>query len=338
MAFLQSNLHINRPLSDMVIKFDPMSIGFARNQFFPRKPVSNLSNQIRQIDRGQLLRPYPMTAGEGGKIGRVNFATGPTLTYNATVFALEARLDNVEMANADAELQYQLNQSQAPMLALMVGLEKLAITDTLRSTANLTQNTTLASNQYWNAYTSPKSDPISDLTVACSRVASQVQKKANRLMMDHMTWSKLMQHPNVISRVLFNTRGTGAVLTPAILEEILNPWLEPGSVIIYKARYNAGAEGEAESYKSFLGPDVIVSYVDQPGPLSWGLGYEFAWNGLNGDDPFLVLQFPLNEAGALGSNVIRYVSAVNYYVTNPKAAYLIKSAVDTSLADFNSEL
>ena len=338
MAFLQSNLHINRPLTDMVIKFDPSNIGLMRNKFFPRKPVANLSNNIRQIAREQLLRLYPMTSGEGGKVGKVQFGTGPTQTYNATVFALEARLDNLEMGNADAELQYQLNLSQAPMWALNFGLEKLAITDTLRSTANLTQNTTLASNAYWNLYTSPKSDPLNDLQVACMRVFSQCQQKVNRLMMDHMVWQKLMSHPNVISRVLFNSKNTGAILTPSILEDILSPWMQPGSIIIYSGRYNNGAEGEPEALKSFLGPDVLVAFVDQPGPMSFGMGYEFAWNGLNGDDPFLVLQFPLNEAGALGSNVLRYISAVNYYVTNPKAAYLIKGAVDTTLVDFNSEL
>jgi hypothetical protein len=336
MAFLQSDIHINRPLTDMVLKFDPSTIGFARNRVFRRKPVDKLSNQIRSIAREQMLRLQNMKTGEQGRVGRVQFATGPTQTYTCEVFALEAMLDNIEQQNADAELQYQLNQQEAPLLAMQLGLEKLAIEDTLRDTTKLTQNVTLNTSQQWNNKGGGSSNPFLDILTGVKIVASQAQRKANLVLIDHMVWAELITHPAV--QKLVNFWSNGSIITTSILEKMLEDWLEPGSIIIYRARYNAQQDGSgAEVFHSPLGADVVIAYVDNPGMMSWGLGYEFAWNGLAGDTPAIVLQFPTYES-PLGGNIIRTVTAVEYHVANAKSGYLIKAAVDSTQAQFNGEL
>lgn len=338
MAFLQSNLHVNRPLTDMLIKFDWTQMGWLRGKFFPTKPVDKLSNQMRQVARENMLRLWEGKGGEAGKIRRVQFATGPTLQYQCELFAFEAVIDAVENANADEELSYQVQQMEAPLIAMNVRMEYLAIKDTLRDPTKLTQNASLNVNQKWSNFGSTQSDPIADLIAGLSRTMSQVQRKLNRLAFDQMVWGKMVQNPNVIERVKFQTGRTGAMLTPAILEDILSAWLEPGSVIIYAARYNAAAEGEPEQLRSFLGGDVVAAYVDEPGLMSWGLGYEFAWNGLSGTkDPVIVLQYPSYE-GVLGSNNFRVASGVHYLPTKPTSGFLWQGVVDATLADFNGEL
>lgn len=339
MAFLNGNLHVNRPLTDLVVAYTPSMNGFVRDKFFPRKIVQHQSDQVRQISRQQMLRLYPMITGPAGKVAEVQFGTDTTLTYKASTFALEAVLDNWERANADSELQYDMRQMQAPLFALSLGLEKYAVVDTLRNTANLVNNQTNSAATYWSNYGSPSSDPIDDLMVACQRVLTQTAQKVNVIAMDIMVWKKLAQHPNVLSRSPVHTTGpTGAIMTPAILESILAPWVEPGSIHITAARYNSANEGSAEQLKSFLGPDVVVAYAAPPSLSAFGLGFEFAFNGLQGTDPFLVLQFQDQNRGPMGSDVVRLIGAVDYSVTNANAGYLIKSAVDNSLSEFGSQL
>lgn len=339
MAFLPSNLHVNRPLTDLVIAYTPSKDGWLRDRFLPRKVVDKQSNQIRQISRDQLLRLYPMITGATGRVQEVQFGTDATLTYSATTFALQVVLDNWERQNADSELQYDVRQMDAPLQAMNLGLEKYAIVDTLRSTSVLTNNQTNTAPTYWSNYNSQQSDPIDDLMVACQRVMTETGNKVNVIGMDIMVWKKIAQHPNVLSRVPVHTTGpTGAIMTPDILEKILSPWCEPGSLVITAKRYNNANEGAAGTLKSFIGGDVVVAYAAPPSLSSYGLGFEFAFNGMSGSEPFLVLTYQDMNRGALGSDVARLVGAVDYKVTNAKAGYLIKSVVDTTLAEFSSQL
>ena len=339
MAFLPSNLHVNRPLSDLVIAYTPSKDGWLRDRFFPRKIVDKQANQIRQISRDQMLRLYPMITGASGRVQEVQFGTDSTLTYSATTFALQVVLDNWERQNADSELQYDVRQMDAPLQALNLGLEKYAIADTVRSTGVLTNNQTNTTAQYWSNYNSVSSDPIDDLMIACQRVMTETGNKANTIAMDIMVWKKLAQHPNVLSRAPIHGGGaTGAIMTPAILEDILAPWCEKGALQITAKRYNNANEGATGTLKSFIGPDVVVAYAAPPSLSSYGLGFEFAYNGLAGSEPFLVLTYQDMNRGVLGSDVARLVGAVDYKVTNAKAGYLIKTVVDTTLSEFSSQL
>src|SRR5579871_2046913 len=144
--FLQSNLHVNRPLTDMLIKFDWTQIGWARGLMFPRKSVDKLSNQMRQIARENMLRLFEGKTGEGGKVRRVQFQTGPTLSYQCELFAFESVLSQVEAQNADSELAYVLQQMEQPVISANVRMEYLALKSTLRNTAKMTQFTTLNPN------------------------------------------------------------------------------------------------------------------------------------------------------------------------------------------------
>ena len=339
MALLPSNLHVNRPLTDLVIAYTPSKDGWLRDRFFPRKVVDKQANQIRQISRDQLLRLYPMITGATGRVQEVQFGTDATLTYNATTFALQVVLDNWERQNADSELQYDVRQMDAPLQALNLGLEKYAVLDTLRSTSVLTNNQTNTTAQYWSNYNSVASDPVDDLMIACQRVMTETGNKANVIALDIMVWKKLAQHPNVLSRAPIHTTGaTGAIMTPQILEQILAPWCEAGAITITAKRYNPNNEGAAGAIKSFIGSDVLVAYAAPPSLSSYGLGFEFAFNGMSGSEPFLVLTYQDMNRGVLGSDVARLVGAVDYKVTNARAGYLIKGVVDTTLAEFSSQL
>jgi len=339
MALLPSVLHVNRPLSDLVIAYTPSKDGWLRDSFLPRKVVDKQSNQIRQISRDQLLRVYPMIGGPAGRVHEVQFGTDATLTYGTTSFALQTVLDNWERQNADSELQYDVRQMDAPLQALNLGLEKYAVVDTLRSTSILTNNQTNTAPTFWSNYNSPSSDPLDDLMVACQRVLTETGNKVNVIGMDIMVWKKLAQHPNVLSRSPVHTTGpTGAIMTPEILGQILAPWAEPGSLKITAKRYNNANEGAAGTLKSFIGGDVVVAYAAPPSLSSYGLGFEFAFNGMGGSEPFLVLTYQDMNRGLLGSDVARLIGSVDYKVTNARAGYLIKSVVDTSLSEFSSQL
>lgn len=340
MPQLLENLHVNRPLTDYVVSFDPARVGYMRDKAWPKKPVPKLSNQIRSIARDQLLRVYNGKTSAQGRVTRVDFATGPTDTYNCEVFAFEALLDAIEQENADEELQYQLQKQRAPIAAMNTWLEKLAIETNLRSTSTFTQNDNVGGDttRYWSSPSGGNSNPFLDLLTGCKIVSSAAQQKANFVLMDHMVWAEVINHP--VIQKLVNFWSNGSIITSEILERMLGDWLEPGSLHIYRARYNSAAMGAAEVWTSFMHADVFIGYQDAPGIETWGYGSRFQWNVLAGDDPAIVFEFPTYDA-PLGGRVVRTVTAVDYHghsYNASKTGYLLTNVVDKTLPRFNSEL
>lgn len=340
MAQLLSNIHVNRPMTDYLVSMDPARIGYVRDKVWPKKPVAKLSNQIRSIAREQLLRSYNGKTSAQGRVTRIDFATGPTDAYACEVYAFEALLDAIEQENADEELQYQLQKQRAPIAAMNTWLERLAIETNLRDTAVFTQydNVGGTASRLWSSPGAGSSDPFLDIMTACRIVSSSAQAKANILTLDHYVWSEFVNHPTVQKKV--NFWSNGSIITASLLEKMLEDWLEPGSIVIQRARYNSAAEGAAEVWSSFMHGDVFVGYRDQPGLETWGYGSRFQWNVLAGDEPAIVFEFPTYDA-PLGGRVMRTVTAVDYHahsVNASKTGYLLTGVVDTSLSRFNGEL
>ncbi len=334
MAFLQSQLHVDRPLTDLVIAYDATQDGHIRNLFFPRKPVDKLSNQIRQISKADMLRAYDLETGSEGRIKEVKFGLDTTLSYKAIPRAAQVVLNGLESLNADEELQYEQRQTMAAFGAMAIDLEYQAVKNALRSTGVMTANTTLSAGQRWDNFASTSSDPIADLLAATTAVQVQSGKPANRLAMSVFTWRKLQTHPNVIARLLLNSGGSSAaILTKKVLAEILD--LEGGesAITITSATYNSAQEPLTGSYKLFLGSDVLVARVEQPSLSDFGLGHEFAFSGFGGD-AFAVIKYNDPTRGILGSDLAKVVSMVDYKVTNPLSGFLIKTVLNTAASEY----
>lgn len=329
MAFQPGVLHVNRPLTDLVVSFNPSDKGYVRSLFFPRKPVLKKSDQIRQVSKGELLRAHNAKVGPDGKVNEVQFAMDTTLSYQAITYAFAAVLDNEERQMADSELQYDMRMMQNAMLKMNTALEYVAVKQTLRDNTQMTSGITVAGANLWDLYTSPTSDPVSDLLTGCSSVRVNTQQNVNYICMHEYVWNAIAQHPNVLSRAPVHTVGpTGAIMTPNILEDILR--IPRGSIVITTAQYNAANEGESDSFKAFIGSDVLIAHVEDPSLSDFGLGHEFAFSGYNGTDPYTVIQYPDLSRGALGSDIAKIVASVDFKITNAKAGYLIKTTVNTA--------
>ena len=340
MPQLQSNLHVIRPLTDYMVSFDPARIGYVRDKVWVKKPVAKLANQFRSIAREQVLRSYNGKTNAQGRVTRVDFGTGPTDAYLCEVFAFESLVDEIEQENADEELLYLLQKQRAPLAAMNTYLERLAIESRLRDTSVFTQvdNVGATPARLWSTPAGGSSDPWTDILTGCRIVSSQAQAKANIITLDHYVWGELINHPSIQKKV--NFWSNGAIITVSLLEKMLEDWVEPGSIQIQRARYNAAPEGAAEVLSSFMHGDVFIGFRDQPGVETWGYGTKFQWNMLVGDEPTIVFTFPTYDP-PLGGRVMRTVTAVDYHahvVNAGKTGYLITGVVDTTLARFNGEL
>lgn len=327
MGFVASQIHVSRPLTDMVVAYDPAEDQLLHRWFFPSKSVQHLTDLIRKRSKADMLRIYETESGPNAKSARVQFRMDSNLSYLAKPYVAEAVMDRMEAQDADAEVQYEIEQTQAANLAVQQSIEYNTVQNILRNTSILTANTTLAAAFRWDNFSSPDSSPVEDLKTAVRSVEMKTGKKVNRIGMSKPAWDALASNPNSLNRMTFDTKSTGAILTPAILEAILD--VEPGSIKISRAIYTNSAMGQTATFKSFLGADVVVARVEDPKINTNGLGYEFAWSGF-GSDSMAALRYEQMDLGPLGSDIVKVVTVLDKKVTNAEAAYLIKTAVNTS--------
>lgn len=325
MAFVAGQLHVSRPLTKLVVAYDPSEDELLHNWFFPNLPVDHRTDLIRQRSKADMLRLYDLKRADvQGKPARVQFRMDASLSYITTPYIAESVIDHLEAGDADAEVQYEEQQTMAANLAVQNSIEYDA-TQILRNTAILTRNTTLLTAQQWDNFASPDSQPIVDLMAAVRSVEMRTGKKVNRIGMSKPTWDALAQNP--LSRESVDvTDKKGRLLTPAVLEEALG--VEPGSIKISRATYNSAAWGATATYKSFMSNDVVVARVEDPKINSFGLGYEFSWGGY-GTDSAAVIRYQDMSIGA-GADIAKVVRVLEKKVTNPEAAFLIKAAISTA--------
>jgi len=324
-----ANLHVAQALTDLAIAFRPSEDGYLRDKFFPRKDVSHTTDKIRQISKANLLSLHDLKVGNDGRIPEVQYRLDSDLTYNCVAYGAEAVVGNQDAGNADAALQHEQEQMFTALQSVTTALEYEAVKNTLRSTSVLTNYSTASAGTRWDNYGSATSDPVSDLLYACTQVRSRCGgKEVNRIAMSEMTWNVIAQHPNTLLRCQL-TGKPGAVITPAILAGILR--VQESAFLITAASYNTGLLGAAApAFRYFLGSDVIVAHVEEGSTRSYSLGHEFAFSGY-GSAPVVVVKYrDERRGGLLGADIIRVGSIVDFKVTQPDAAFLLKTVLDVT--------
>lgn len=346
MAFLNSQLHVSVPLTDLAVAFRVKKDQWLWSKLLPPKVVNKRTDLIRQISKAQLLRSYELRAGKGGAVQEIQFKIDDNQSFKCIDYAVEAVLSNTESAEADAILEYEAEQIYACVTAMEINMEIVTIRDTLRDAAVLTQNVTLTPAYYWDNYNSLNSDPIEDLMVACLLVFVATGNRPNLIVMHAFVWDRVQRHPKVLARGGVHPTGN-AIVTIEQMEHILS--VPPGTIQVTANYYNAAREDQTPVYRAMIGPDTIVAYCAPPSDRTYALGTSFQFNassvGGSGEiieelkAPFVVYEFPdVGLRDARGATIHRLVGGLDQKVLVPEAGYLIKNCVDSSAARYGGYL
>lgn len=335
--FTASQLHVNQALTDIAVRYSPDEQGYLWNKLLPMKVESKRSNIIRAINQANLLRRYDLRSGRGSGVLELQFKADPNLMYNCVDYAAQVLLSNTESAEADDVLMYAQEQIYHCWIAMQIGMEGLTF-DTLRDPSVITQGYTLSASQLWDLPNSPSSNPLSrDLIPACAQVKVRTGHAPNIIVMHEYVWRKLQVHNEVLSRGGVHPTGN-AIVSLEQMEKILE--VPPGTIRVTSQFYNKALEDQAADFRSFIGPDVLIAYVEPPQTRTFGLGCSFMFQGAKSsgmylpsveeiESPFLVLEFPDNGLrDPRGATIHRIVGGLDQKVLNAQAAVLLKGVVD----------
>jgi hypothetical protein len=343
MAFESGAIHAPQHLTDLCVSYNPRDDGYIRGVFFPRKDVSHETDLVPTVAKADTLRLYDMDVSGRGEIPEVTYRTSADITYVCTPLAAKAELNPKDMKNADAAYRHEKRQTRQANISVGIRMEYLAINQTLRNTANLAGNVqTYTSTTRWDSPGASGATPIEDLQAAVRFVRIRTGTSAGaksrtgqgliKIAMHEYTWMTMQQSEAVRTYMSATFGGSGArILTKKILAEILE--MGEDDIHIISAQYTSSQQGPGETptFKGFISGDVIVGMVDSDPENDQALGHEFVFDGLAGEDPFLVAKWT-----EFGKGIYFQTSYVGvgvmaaYKITNTDAVFLLQGVIDTT--------
>lgn len=291
----------DRMLSNVALEFSP--VGFVGDAVLPPVPVELESAGYYTFDDGSFGIPNGKR-NDRGVYKEIDFGVSSD-TYRAEEYGLEARIGDRERRNAPGALDLDVGKTRRLTKAVLLMRER-RISNLTTSTANVTQNTTLAGAAQWS---DPTSDPASVAATARTVIRGVTGLKPNRMVIPEAVREKLRIHPRVIDFM------DGA--RPS--DQDLADFFEVERVIVPGAIYNTAKEGQATSLADIWGKDVLFFFqsdivaADEP-----SFGYQFVAQQLT---VFRYRDVPVS------TDVIRVNEIRAEKIVTTKLAYLVKAAV-----------
>jgi hypothetical protein len=186
----------------------------------------------------------------------------------------------------------------------------------LTSTANLTQNITLAGASQWS---DPNSNIVKHVEDACDTIFSAIGRAPNFWSLPRQVWRSVKHHPDLLDRIKYKDR-TDPTVSRANLEEIFSDSFDPAtSIVVPKAIYDTSAEGQTSVLTPIWGKDVIIAYI-APTPT-------IETPSLATTLEFMGLTTVRYREEKITSDVFRVMEDVAEKLVDARCGYLIKSAV-----------
>lgn len=272
-----SDVHIDRPLTDMSVAFMQDESDFVATRVFPQVNVTKQSNLYTVYPRGEWFRsvakrraPATESAGGGWSLTRDS--------YFAHKYAIHKDIADEERVNSDEEIDMDRDATNWTTQQCMLIREIEWATNYFTPGVWSNQSTPAT---LWSA---GGSTPIEDIRAEIFNRKASTGYRPNKLVLGPQVWAVLQDHPDFVDRIGGGqTPGGPAVVNLGRLAEIL----ELDEVMVAWGVQNTAVEGATDAIDFIMGDHALLCYAaPNPGLLVPSAGYTFAWTGLLGAGAF----------------------------------------------------
>jgi len=287
---------------------------YIAGSIFPEVPVAKQSGKHFVYGKDR-FRINDNRRGTGSNSKEVTLSLTTGNSYQCEDHSLKMFVTDEDTENAITPTTPLADATEFLMDQHLVSFEK-EVADLITSTANLTQNVTLAGTDQFSDYTS--SDPFAVFETAKQAVHTNTGRGANTIILGKQVWDKLKHHPDFLERIKYSARGQ---ITPDLLASLL----EVDRVLIGGATYTSSKEGQTEATSYIWGKDIVVTYVaERAAPKIMTLGINYKWTAKQ-------LQTKRFRGTDEEDREGTYVRVGGWYydinIVAPLAGYLVKAAV-----------
>jgi hypothetical protein len=274
-----SDVHVNRPLSNISIAYVQSAERFIAGQVFPVVPVQKRSDRYFTFDRGdfnrdEMLERAPSTESEGG-----GYSIDSTPTYYARFYSYHRDIDDQIRGNADDPLNLDQEATIYLTTKALIRREVQWAFNYFKAGVWATDKTGAASAsgtevKFWDDSTSI---PIVDVRNGKRAVAESTGFEPNTLVLGRAVYDALADHPSFVDRIKYGqTPGAPAIVTLNAMASLF----DVDRVLVMNAIKNTASKGQTSAHSFIGGEHAFLCYsAPNPGLMTPSAGYTFGWNG-----------------------------------------------------------
>lgn len=268
----QSQVHVNRPLTNISVAFMQNPNNFVWDKVFPIIPVDKKSDvyftyPLAQwyADDAQKRRAGTESAGSGYPMS--------TDSYSCERYSFHKDIDDDTRNNADAPIDLDRDATEFVTQTLMQRQENQWVTDFFTTSVWGTDKTGGTDFTLWSDFTG--SDPVDDIDAGKETILKNTGFEANTLVLGYRVYRKLMRHPDFRDQIKYTSPDN---VNAALLAKIL----DIPRVVIAKSVKRTSLEGETNAFDFIHGKHALLLHVaPKPGILTPSAGYSFGWRGIS---------------------------------------------------------
>lgn len=268
-----TEVHVNRPLTDLSLGFVQNPDAFVARKVFPAVPVQKASDSYFRYGKEFWYKAFAEYRAPG-TAAAVSGYSMDTAEFSCKRRAIAKEIPDPIRANADiADLDREATAWVMQQLSLKDESDWAA--------ANFVTGvwgTTTTPSVLWN---DTASTPIEEVRTGMRTVLSNTGMIPNVGVIGKKLYDVLCDHPDIIDRIKYGqTAGGPANVTPAAIAALFGL----DRLLIARAVQNTAAEGAAASY-SFIADQesLLLAYAaPNPGLMTASAGYTFVWSGAPG--------------------------------------------------------
>lgn len=290
----RSDVHVNRPLTNISIAFLQRQENFVADRVFPNIPVNKQSDAYFEYDRGEFNRDDMQVRAPASESSGGTYKVSNT-TYHAITRAYHKDIPDEVRANADDPIDLDREATEFVTTKALINREVNWRTkfftagnpgDTWTfdvdgaATASASFDPTSAANNdkvFWN---NSSSTPIEDIREGKRYVGEETGYRPNVLVCGRAVYDALLDHPDIVGR-LDRGQTSGPAMAAA---DSLAALFELDEIMVMDAVMNTAAKGATAVHSFIGGKHALLAYRPAtPGLLTPSAGYTFSWTGLLGN-------------------------------------------------------
>jgi hypothetical protein len=288
---LQSDLHVNIPLTNVSIAWMQSADAYVADKVFPSVPVQKQSDLYWKYNKSEWRRTDVEKRAPSTESPGVGWSVN-TDQYFAHVYAVHKDIDDQLRANADSV--FQLDRDATTFITNQMLLKRdldwvnryfntgIWTTDRTGVTAPVSP-ATLNPGEFvqWDQ---AGSTPIEDVTTEIVNFRQRTGYAPTGMVIGAYVLQALRNHPEILDRIKYTERGI-------VTEDLIASLFGVQKILVTYAtstdvnEFQNPATMEANATYSFIGggKDALLYYAP-PGPslMTPSAGYTFTWNGYLG--------------------------------------------------------
>jgi hypothetical protein len=312
------DVHVNKPLTDVLIGYQ--NEGFIADQIFPVVRVTKQTDIIPAMKQSAFFRDEATAIGEGGTAPTAGYEVDLTDTYYCQEYGLKHPITDLRRQNEDDPFDSDRDAAMFLLKKMLIRRERDFVTDFWATSKWATDKVGGTDFTKWSDYGS--STPIEDIREYKRTVRRLIGVNPTLLVLGDLTRDALVDHPDVIERIVYTQTGIAN-------ESLLAALFGISRVLVGESVYASSAEGTAEAsvtYAANWDDDALLLYVPSS-PSIWepSAGYTFVMDTGMGNGLEYVRKWRDDERKA---DMIEVRSIYHQKLTVSSAGLFMSDAVD----------